>query len=201
MRRTCTCFTGAYNALTNDCDICGMGQYYDKGCKSCNVENCDLCSGEGECVRCAANFTRKHGRCSCKGTISESTGNCNTCRDDQYAVNAECFDCPANCSACNNFGVCTKCLGPSFAIKNGRCYCESDDMFLDSTTKTCKTYKFCRGGTYNDGANTCKSCPSNCKSCNALTGICNICSSTTMEFLSDTSDQKLWHVDPVFKDT
>ncbi|ESU36296.1 Variant-specific surface protein, partial [Giardia duodenalis] len=134
---------------TGQCiDNCGdLGGYYagtneggKKTCKKCEVENCLLCNGQGQCETCKDGYYKSGAACakcdtSCKTCANGNSNGCTSCESSKAlsyegegntgTCKSECKPNANNCEKCeltvDGTAYCSKCKDANQFPQNGVC--------------------------------------------------------------------------------
>ncbi|KAE8304745.1 High cysteine membrane protein Group 2 [Giardia duodenalis] len=123
-------------------------------CYDCNIANCEECSSDTVCSRCAAGYIISSSACvadpdpcsvaGCKTCVSGNRQLCLVCHDGFYKDGTTCRKCAAGCTVCSGAGAqCTSCEQDRFLLRSessssGSCVVAcGDGHFEDTTLKVC----------------------------------------------------------------
>ncbi|CAG9312681.1 unnamed protein product [Blepharisma stoltei] len=140
---------------------CDPGEYYKSGadgCKTCPVNNCDLCENiTGKCIECSKKVKFPQ-------VVAKVKKQPSCCIDGKYwpTGGSSCTSCPTNCDYCNDGG--------------GSCIQCSDLMkFRNIKVKVKKTSCCADDNKYWTSNNQCDTCSSHCLMCQDVSGDCINC--------------------------
>lgn len=123
-------------------------------CYDCNIANCEECSSDTVCSRCAAGYIISSSVCvadsdpcsvaGCKTCVSGNRQLCSVCHDGFYKDGTTCRKCASGCTVCSGAGAqCTSCEQDRFLLRSessssGSCVAAcGDGHFEDTTLKVC----------------------------------------------------------------
>lgn len=189
-----------------DCGTGYFGWLVDRVCYHCPAI-CPTCLALNNCTSCTTGLYLSFGECLSDCLLSDIVANykdnttmrcvnATQCPPGTYGLNStkacesscpaalypnettkRCEACPATCSLCTNWTVCTACVANSALSSDGMCYAYCDPTNHYFYESAC--YLTCPDGTYlTADLVTCMICSLNCSTCFGSATNCTICAGT-----------------------
>ena len=165
------------------CGRCPNGQYMkeDDICENC-IENCALCTGEGNCFQCKENYLLtkdENGNDYCKKIENcerLKVDHCEVCKVGFRLSGGDCVACPENCVTCYSSsligGSCSVCEEGFVLGVDHLCHTASELNCTGNEREGCLS---CNTGYYFDENKECQKCDDMCSTCVSDSKHCLTC--------------------------